>query len=100
MPFPQTLYKYDSESLTFEFDFGNLLNDGESISSEDSATSAVDQGSSTTGLSLGATAIYGAGVQLTISAGTADVTYRVRCKVVTSSGNRPVVVGYLKVLGV
>jgi len=98
MPISQTLEKYQSEARKYDFDFSNLLENGDSVASVSSISNSVFSGSETTGLTVGAGSVNDPSVQASISAGTGGVTYKLVCTVSTSNGNTLVLVGFLKVL--
>jgi hypothetical protein len=87
----ETLYKQPSESRLYTMDFSANLTTGETIASVTSVTADV------AGLTIGVPAVSGRAVQVKLSAGTADVLYKVTFMVVTSAGNILEAEGYLKI---
>lgn len=77
-----TYEKQPSESRLYEFDFSGKMTAAETISSVTSVTP-----SPASGITVGAPTTSGQVVQVRISSGTADTTYKLTVIVVTSAGN-------------
>lgn len=75
------LTKQPSESRTYTFDFGNNLQEGESIASINSFTYAADD----TALTAGTPAFAGDLVQCRLSGGTDGVNYKITVIVTTNT---------------
>lgn len=78
----ETLVKQPGETLTFDFDFSNLLSSGETLTGTPAVT--VQSGS---GLSLGTPTIEGRTVKVAVGDGVNGSDYIVQCSVATSLGN-------------
>ena len=87
----ETLVKTPSEQLSFSWDFTELVNDGETLSSVVSITLSAPT------LSVGAGSISGLTVRATITDGIAGTDYVCSCIVQTNAGNRHEIRGRLQV---
>jgi len=79
----ETLVKQPGETLTFDFDFSNLLSSGETLTGGPAVTVQVGTGE----LSLGTPPIVGKTVKVAVGDGVDDHDYVLQCSAATSLGN-------------
>ena len=88
----ETNSKHPDDSLLYEFEFANLLDDGASLSGTPTVVE-ID----TADLTIGSPSIVGTTVQVRISGGTENTLYHVKCQCGDSDGNTWNIPGRLKV---